>query len=142
MSDPNYDVAVLGAGNAAFSAALAAQEHGAKVVMIEAAPEEEAGGNSRYTAGAIRFAHDGLQDLKTVLDLTQNEIDEADFGTYTTDQFYDDLFRLTQFRADPDKAEALVTKSLETVQWMKSRDRKSTRLNSSHSSVSRMPSSA
>ena len=28
---------------------------------------------------------------------------------------------LTQFRADPDKAEALVTKSLETVQWMKSR---------------------
>jgi tricarballylate dehydrogenase len=121
MSDPHYDVAVLGAGNAAFSAALAAQEQGAKVVMIEAASVEEAGGNSRYTAGAIRFAHDGVEDLKTVLDLTQNEIDDADFGTYTTSQFYDDLFRLTQFRADPDKAEALVTKSLETVQWMKSR---------------------
>ncbi len=121
MSESQYDVAVLGAGNAAFCAALAAQEHGATVVMIEAAPVEEAGGNSRYTAGAIRFAHDGLQDLTTVLDLTQDEIDNADFGTYTTDQFYDDLFRLTQYRADPDKAEALVTKSLETVQWMKSR---------------------
>jgi len=121
MPQDQYDVVVLGAGNAAFSAALAAQEHGAKVVMIEAAPPEEAGGNSRYTAGAIRFAHDGLQDLKTVLDLTQDEIDNADFGTYTSDQFYDDLFRLTQYRADPDKAEALVTKSLETVQWMKSR---------------------
>ncbi|MFT5174001.1 MAG: tricarballylate dehydrogenase [Gammaproteobacteria bacterium] len=121
MSDTQYDVAILGAGNAAFCAALAAQESGAKVVMIEAAPPEEAGGNSRYTAGAIRFAHEGVEDLKTVVDLTQDEIDNADFGTYTSDQFYDDLFRLTQFRADPDKAEALVTKSLETVQWMKSR---------------------
>ena len=121
MSDSQYDVAILGAGNAAFCAALAAQESGAKVVMIEAAPLEEAGGNSRYTAGAIRFAHEGVEDLKTVVDLTEEEIDNADFGTYTSDQFYDDLFRLTQFRADPDKAEALVTKSLETVQWMKSR---------------------
>jgi tricarballylate dehydrogenase len=121
MSDPQYDVAVLGAGNAALSAALSAQENGAKVVVIEAAPLDEAGGNSRYTAGAIRFAHDGLDDLKTVLDLTQDEIDNADFGTYTSDQFYDDLFRLTQYRSDPDKSELLVTKSLETVQWMKSR---------------------
>ncbi|MFT5445733.1 MAG: tricarballylate dehydrogenase [Gammaproteobacteria bacterium] len=121
MSDSQYDVAILGAGNAAFCAALAAQESGAKVLMIEAAPEEEAGGNSRYTAGAIRFAHEGVEDLKTVVDLTEDEIANADFGTYTSDQFYDDLFRLTQFRADPDKAEALVTKSLETVQWMKSR---------------------
>jgi len=121
MSQETYDVAVLGAGNAAFCSALAAQENGASVVMIEAAPLEEAGGNSRYTAGAIRFAHDGLQDLTTVLDLNQDEIDNADFGVYTSDQFYDDLFRLTQYRADPDKAEMLVTKSLETVQWMKSR---------------------
>ena len=121
MSDTQYDVAILGAGNAAFCAALAAQESGAKVVMIEAAPPEESGGNSRYTAGAIRFAHEGVEDLKTIVDLTDDEIDNADFGTYTSGQFYDDLFRLTQFRADPDKAEALVTKSLETVQWMKSR---------------------
>ena len=121
MSQETYDVVVLGAGNAAFCSALAAQEKGASVVMIEAAPLEEAGGNSRYTAGAIRFAHDGLQDLTTVLDLNQDEIDNADFGVYTSDQFYDDLFRLTQYRADPDKAELLVTKSLETVQWMKSR---------------------
>ena len=121
MSQETYDVVVLGAGNAAFCAAVAAQENGSSVIMIEAAPLEEAGGNSRYTAGAIRFAHEGLQDLTTVLDLNQDEIENADFGVYTTDQFYDDLFRLTQYRADADKAEMLVTKSLETVQWMKSR---------------------
>ena len=121
MSDPEYDVVVVGAGNAAFCAALAAQENGAKVLVLERAPTEESGGNSRYTAGAIRFAHEGLEDLKTVIDLTDEEIGNADFGTYTTDQFYDDLFRLTQFRSDPELSEMLVTKSLETVQWMRTK---------------------
>jgi len=46
-----YDVIVVGAGNAAFCAALAAQEEGASVLMLEAAPQEESGGNSRFTAG-------------------------------------------------------------------------------------------
>ena len=50
----NPDVIVIGAGNAAACAALAAREQGANVIMIEAAPKEEAGGNSRYTAGAMR----------------------------------------------------------------------------------------
>ena len=35
------DVIVVGAGNAALCAALAAQERGATVVMLEAAPQEE-----------------------------------------------------------------------------------------------------
>ncbi|MEC8793387.1 MAG: tricarballylate dehydrogenase, partial [Pseudomonadota bacterium] len=67
-------------------AALSAHEHGAKVVILERAPEEEAGGNSRYTAGAMRFAHNGLQDIMTLVDLTDEEIENNDFGTYTTDQ--------------------------------------------------------
>ena len=49
---PDHDVIVVGAGNAAFCAALAAQEKGAKVLMLEAAPEDESGGNSRFTAGS------------------------------------------------------------------------------------------
>ncbi len=121
MTDPEFDVVVVGAGNAAFCAALAAEEKGANVLVLECAPTEESGGNSRYTAGAIRFAHEGLEDLKTVVDLTEEEIGKADFGTYTTDKFYDDLFRLTQFRSDPELSEMLVTKSLETVQWMRSK---------------------
>ena len=50
MADQSADVIVVGAGNAAFCAALAAQEHGAKVLMLEAAPEEE----SAATAGSPR----------------------------------------------------------------------------------------
>ena len=40
MSDQDWDVVVIGAGNAAGCAALAAREHGASVVMLECAPED------------------------------------------------------------------------------------------------------
>src|SRR5438093_4217244 len=118
MSD--HDVIVVGAGNAAFCAALAAQEQGATVVMLEAAPEDESGGNSRFTAGSIRVVYNGIDDIKTLVpDLTQAEIDTTDFGTYTADQFFDDMARVTQHRADPDLVELLVTKSFDTLNWMR-----------------------
>ena len=65
MAD-RYDVVVVGAGNAALCAALAAQENGARVLVLERAPEAEHGGNSRFTAGAIRFVYDGVDDLSDV----------------------------------------------------------------------------
>src|ERR1700745_2376421 len=116
------DVIVLGAGNAAFCAALAAQEQGAKVLMLEAAPEEESGGNSRFTAGSIRVAYNGIEDIKTLVpDLTPAEIETTDFGTYTADQFFDDMARVTQHHADPDLVELLVTKSFDSLNWMRSK---------------------
>ena len=116
----NPDVIVVGAGNAAACAALAAREHGASVIMLEAAPVEEAGGNSRYTAGAMRVVFNGPEDLKQIIpDLTEAEIASADFGSYTVDQFYDDMGRLTEYKTDPDLAEILITKSLETLIWMR-----------------------
>src|SRR5712672_1037467 len=119
-SETDIDVIVVGGGNAAFCAALAAQEQGAKVVMLEAAPEEESGGNSRFTAGSIRVVYNGVDDIKTLVpDLTQAEIDTTDFGTYTADQFYDDMARVTQNRADPDLVELLVTRSFDTLNWMR-----------------------
>ncbi len=115
-----HDVIVVGAGNAAFCAALAAQEQGAKVLMLEAAPEEESGGNSRFTAGSIRVVYNGVEDIKTLVpDLTQAEIETTDFGTYTAEQFFDDMARVTQHRADPDLVEMLVSRSFETLNWMR-----------------------
>jgi tricarballylate dehydrogenase len=116
----DYDVIVVGAGNAAFCAALAAQEQGASVLMLEAAPEDESGGNSRFTAGSIRVVYNGVEDIKTLVpDLTEAEVATTDFGTYTADQFFDDMARVTQHRADPDLVELLVTKSFPTMVWMR-----------------------
>lgn len=118
MSD--YDVIVVGAGNAAFCSAFgAAIDQGAKVAVLERSPEADFGGNSRYTAGAIRFAHNGLQDLKTVMDINPEEIENTDFGVYTADDFYDDMYRVTNYRCDADLVEVLVTQSLPTLQWMR-----------------------
>src|SRR6266581_3349368 len=114
-----YDVVVVGAGNAGMCAALAAQENGARVLVLEAAPFDERGGNSRYTAGALRFVYDGVDDLLKLCDLSETEIATSDFGTYTTDKYYDDLGRLTDYRSNPDMAELLITKSQETLLWMR-----------------------
>ena len=122
MPNQVADVIVVGAGNAAFCAALAAQEAGASVVMCEAAPEEESGGNSRFTAGSIRVVYNGVDDIKTLVpDLTPAEIETTDFGTYTADQFYDDMARITQNRADPDLVELLVAKSFNSLNWMRNK---------------------
>jgi tricarballylate dehydrogenase len=115
-----YDVIVVGAGNAAFCAALAAQEQGASVLMLEAAPQDESGGNSRFTAGSIRVVYNGVEDIKTLVpDLTEAEIATTDFGTYTQEQFFDDMARVTQHRADPDLVELMVTRSFDTLCWMR-----------------------
>ena len=120
MADTDYDVIVVGAGNAAACAAMAAQDAGAKkIVMLERAPEDEAGGNTRFTAGAMRVVYDGVEDIQKLVELSDQEIEDTDFGTYTQDQFFDDIFRVTQFRTDPDMAEILVTHSLETLTWMR-----------------------
>ncbi|MFQ5765003.1 MAG: FAD-dependent tricarballylate dehydrogenase TcuA [Rhodospirillales bacterium] len=116
------DVVVVGAGNAALTAALAAREQGAGVLVLERAPYDERGGNSRYTAGAIRFAYSGPEDLLKVMpDLSDEEKANTDFGTYTRDDYFDDMTRVTRFRADPDLVETLIDGSLETLVWMKSK---------------------
>jgi len=117
-----YDVVVIGAGNAALCAALAAQEKGATVAVLECAPKEESGGNSRFTAGAIRFAYNGIEDLLKVMpDLSEEEIKNTDFGVYSEDNFFDDMFRVTRFRTDPNLTEMLVKQSFETMVWMRSK---------------------
>jgi tricarballylate dehydrogenase len=119
MSEAHFDVAVVGGGNAALCAALSAAEQGASVVVLERADQEEAGGNSAFTAGAIRFAYEGVDQLRAVMpDLTDEEVARTDFGSYTEDQFFDDMFRVTRNRTDPRLCELLVRRSFPTVSWM------------------------
>ncbi len=115
-----YDVIVVGAGNAALCAALSASEFAKKILVLERAPEAESGGNSRYTAGLMRVAYSGVEDLKRMMpELSAAEIARSDFGTYTEEQFLDDMGRVTEYRCDPDLTEVLVRNSLSTVEWMR-----------------------
>ena len=119
---PNFDVVVVGAGNAGLCAALAARENGGSVLVLEAAPESERGGNSRFTAGAMRVAYRGLEDLRELMpELTEAEIAQTDFGSYTDSDFLDDMGRITDYRSDPDLVELLVKRSFDTLRWMRSK---------------------
>ncbi|HUE46491.1 MAG TPA: FAD-dependent tricarballylate dehydrogenase TcuA [Aestuariivirgaceae bacterium] len=120
--ESSFDVIVVGAGNAAMCAALAAREAGASVLVLERAPEEESGGNSRFTAGLFRVAYGGVDDLRRVMpDLTAQEVARTDFGAYTEEHFLDDMARITEYRCDPDLTEILVKRSLSTVDWMRTK---------------------
>ena len=113
-------VVVIGGGNAALVAAIAARERGADVTVLERAPYALRGGNSRFTAGAMRTVYGGVDDLRRLMpELTESEVRRADFGTYPRERFYDDLGRVTDYRADPELAERLIESSFEVLCWMR-----------------------
>jgi tricarballylate dehydrogenase len=143
----SYDVVVVGKGNAALCAALAAHERGARVAVLEAATEEEGGGNSRFAGGVMRFAFANIEELGRVTELTPEDIAGSDFGTNTTHEYFDDMFRLTNFRTDPQLSELLVTTSLDVMTWLRSKGvrfvlnvgRQSALVNGKHKFFGRMP---
>lgn len=53
--DSVYDVIVVGFGGAGAGAARFAADKGAKVLLVDAAPEGNEGGNTRYAGGAFAW---------------------------------------------------------------------------------------
>ena len=102
FSEP-YDVVVAGGGNAALCAAITAARSGARVLVLEAAPEFYRGGNTRHTRN-LRCAHDGSAPTMT--------------GRYDEEEFFDDLARVTGGRTDADLARLAIARSRELVGWM------------------------
>lgn len=48
-----YDVVVVGAGNAALCAGISAKEEGANVLILERGPQHKRGGNSFFLRTAL-----------------------------------------------------------------------------------------
>jgi tricarballylate dehydrogenase len=93
-ADEPFDVLIAGGGNAALCAALAAAERGARVCVLEAAPKDWRGGNTRHTRN-MRVAHEAAHGTLS--------------GPYPIDEYWDDLMRVTDGQTD----EALARLTLE-----------------------------
>lgn len=113
------DVIVVGAGNAGFTAAHAAASRGRSVLLLEKAPETESGGNSYYTAGATRIAHNGLEDLRTWVDPDERH-EVTDVPVYTEADYEADLVKVTEGRNDPELTRVLVSEAAPTIKWLAS----------------------
>ncbi|OJZ91969.1 hypothetical protein ASPFODRAFT_39169 [Aspergillus luchuensis CBS 106.47] len=116
------DVLVIGGGNAGFCAAISAVQSGAKhVAIIDKCPEEWAGGNSYFTAGAMRTVHGGLPDLLPIVNNVDAETaKKIDMKPYTVDDFTGDMNRVTGRRTNRELCQTLVNESNSAIKWLAS----------------------
>jgi tricarballylate dehydrogenase len=115
------DVLVVGAGNAASCAALSAREHGASVVMLEAAPEQWRGGNTAFAGGQMRVAYNSTAELLQIIDgVSEADLESTDFGTYSEAEFFDQMASISNYACDAELVEFAVKNSFETLRWLRS----------------------
>ena len=116
-----FDIIVVGSGNAALCAALAASENGASVLIIEKAKENLAGGNSKYTAGAMRFVYDTNEDLLPLLSNPDDpRVPNTEFGSYPAAKFEKDLLSFNDGRPLSKEQRDLIDQSYEAMLWLAS----------------------
>jgi len=99
-----FDVLVIGGGNAALCAAITAREAGARVMLLEGAPKDFRGGNSRHTRN-LRYLHETGNNHLT--------------GPYLEDEFWDDLMRITGGQTNEPLARLIIRQSANVAEWMK-----------------------
>ena len=115
-----FDVVIAGGGNAAFSAAHAAREKVERVLILEKAPKEWAGGNSYFTAGAYRTTFEGLQDIEPLLhNADEALLERTKLDPYTPDDFMADMVRVTEGECDRTLTSVLVHDAGETIRWLR-----------------------
>lgn len=113
------DIVVIGGGNAGLVAAIEAKNAGAKVLLVEKAPKKSRGGNSRFSYGDFRVATDSKKDIQALLEGANLPKGEFEIEPYSKDDFYNQVMRLSEGLADKRFTEIFVTRSFETVMWMK-----------------------
>ena len=103
ISEHVWDVIVIGGGNAGVCAAIAAAERGCSVLVIEAAPADMRGGNTRHTRN-LRAMHDAPTDVLT--------------DRYSFEEYWDDLMRVTKGVTNNDLAELTLRGSAALTAWL------------------------
>ena len=98
-----YDVIVVGGGNAALCAALAARGAGRSVLVLERSPEHARGGNTRHTRN-IRCSHAAA--------------DRFFSGPYSEEEHLQDLIGVTGGPQKIDLAKLAIRESSTLPEWM------------------------
>jgi tricarballylate dehydrogenase len=119
----DIDVVVVGAGNAGLVAALSAAESGARVIVLEAAPIEERGGNTRFAGGIFRTPHNGLDErLRALLGGSlDGMLDRVSLRPYAVEDYLADWQGTSDGRCDQQLVEIVVGNIFDTMEWMQKR---------------------
>ena len=119
----HYDVLIVGAGNAACSAAHAAIDKKARVGILEKSSKMNRGGNSALT-GHMRFVFNGFDDVRPLVknmpDKDLHELLER-MPHRTEAEHWDEIMRVTNNQSDQEMLQVHVTESLKTVHWLASK---------------------
>ena len=115
-----YDVIVVGGGNAALCAALSAHESGARTAVLEAAPRDLRGGNSRFASACFRVVHNGMQDIEPLIHSdNQYLVKRARLAPFTKERYRKEFQETSKGHHDKAIMEVLLDNSLPTVYWMR-----------------------
>ncbi len=101
--EDDFDVVVIGGGNAALCAAITAAENGAKAIILEGAPKSYRGGNSRHTRNFRCMHQEPLSELT---------------GKYTEEEYFLDLMKVTAGKTNEELARLVIKSTEECLPWM------------------------
>ncbi len=103
LFEKSWDIVVIGAGNAGVCAAITAAERGCSILVIETAPREFRGGNTRHTRN-LRSVHDEPTDVMS--------------DRYTFEEYWDDLMRVTKGVTNEHLAKLTLESSQALMEWL------------------------
>src|SRR5210317_820984 len=112
-------ILIVGSGNAALCAGIAALEKGAAVQIFEKADKALSGGNTKYCAGAIRFTFENTEDLFRLMPRNSDpRVKISNFGSYPTEQFESDMASFNDGLPLSDEQKRLIVGSYDTMLWL------------------------
>jgi tricarballylate dehydrogenase len=106
MKEHSYDIVIIGCGMAGLAAGLRAAELGQHVALLEKSPKQHRGGHTRFTES---------------FRIPTGEIDsDAEFNVedYSTSDFYSDIMKITNNKADKELAKTVANEAAEMFEWL------------------------
>ena len=103
LFEKSWDIVVIGGGNAGVCAAITAAERGCSILVIETAPREFRGGNTRHTRN-LRSVHNEPTDVMS--------------DRYTFEEYWDDLMRVTKGVTNEHLAKLTLESSQALMEWL------------------------